>query len=160
MYRMIPALFLIPLLLAACAGEPRREPLPSPSPVAVAADIKSHQGRTVEWGGTIIAAENRRDSTWLEVLAYPLNDAHKPHRDARPLGRFLAIHPGYLETADYAPGRWVTVVGTVRQLRVGKVGESPYRFPLIEIKDIDLWRYTASPSEPQVHFGIGIGVGL
>jgi outer membrane lipoprotein len=128
----------------------------------VAADIAQHKGRSVEWGGVIIAAENRRDSTWLELLAYPLNDAHKPRRDARPVGRFLAVRPGYLETADYAPGSWVTVVGRVRESRVGKVGAAPYRFPLIELERIDLWRNAAvnSSSDPQVHFGIGIGIGL
>jgi outer membrane lipoprotein len=128
----------------------------------VAADIAQHKGRSVEWGGVIIAAENRRDSTWLELLAYPLNDAHKPRTGARPLGRFLAVHPGYLETADYAPKRWVTVVGKVQELRVGKVGKAPYRFPLIEIDRIDMWSDTKakSSSEPQVHFGIGIGIGL
>jgi outer membrane lipoprotein len=150
------------LLLTACAGEPKRAVLPSPAPTAVAADIVRHKGRSVEWGGVIIAAENRRDSTWLELLAYPLNDAHKPRSGARPMGRFLAIHPGYLETADYAPKRWVTVVGRVRELRMGKVGKAPYRFPLVEIHRIDMWRDTGtrSSSEPRVRFGIGVGIGL
>jgi outer membrane lipoprotein len=154
--------FLAFALLTACAGEPKRAVLPSPPPAAVVADIDQYKGRPVEWGGVIIAAENRRDSTWLELLAYPLNDAHKPRTGARPLGRFLAIHPGYLETADYAPKRWVTVVGRVQELRVGKVGEAPYRFPLIEIDRIDIWRDRGakSSSEPQVHFGIGVGIGL
>jgi outer membrane lipoprotein len=150
------------LLLTACAGEPKRAVLPSPSPNAVAADMSQHKGRPVEWGGVIISVENRRDSTWLELLAYPLDDAHKPRPDARPLGRFLAVHPGYLETADYAPKRWVTVVGRVQELRVGKVGQAPYRFPLVEIDRIDMWRDTKAKtsSEPQMHFGIGVGIGL
>ncbi len=153
---------LVLFLLAACAGQPQQAVVASPSPAAVSADFSHHQGRTVEWGGIIIAAENRRDSTWLEILAYPLDGDHQPRRDGRPLGRFLAVHSGYLETADYAPGRWVTVVGTIRELRVGKVGAAPYRFPLVEIGRINLWRQSAagSDSESQIHFGIGIGVGL
>lgn len=161
---MTRRVFIIPLLLslAACAGQPQQAVVVSPSPAAVSADFSRHQGRTVEWGGIIIAAENRRDSTWLEILAYPLDDDHQPQAGARPLGRFQAVHPGYLETADYAPGRWLTVVGTIRELRVGKVGAAPYRFPLVAIGRINLWRTPPadSYSEPQIHFGIGIGVGL
>jgi outer membrane lipoprotein len=158
--RVCSALFL--LLLTACAGQPQQAVVASPSPAAAAADFAHHRGRTVEWGGLVIAAENRRDSTWLEILAYPLDGDHQPRREGRPLGRFQAIHPGYLETADYAPGRWVTVVGTIRELRVGKVGAAPYRFPLVEIGRINLWRVAPadSSSEPQFHFGIGVGIGL
>jgi outer membrane lipoprotein len=160
-----PQLLIITLLiflLSACAGKPERVILASPSPAAVAADINHHKGRRVEWGGVIIATENRRNSTWLELLAYPLDENHKPRPDAKPFGRFLAVHPGYLETADYAPKRWATMIGNIRELRVGKVGAATYRFPLIEIEHIDLWRKigTKSSSEPKVHFGIGIGVGL
>jgi outer membrane lipoprotein len=158
--RVCSGLFL--LLLTACAGQPQQTIVASPSPAAVSADFAHQRGRMVEWGGLIIAAENRRDSTWLEILAYPLDDAHQPQSDALPLGRFQAVRPGYLETADYAPGRWVTVVGTIRELRVGKVGAAPYRFPLLEIERINLWRQPAtdSSSGPQIHFGIGVGIGL
>jgi outer membrane lipoprotein len=154
-------LVLISLLLAACTGQPQRQLVVSPSPTVVASDPKPHMGRNIEWGGRIVASENRRKSTWLEVLAYPLDDEGKPELGSSPIGRFMAVRPGYLETVDFAPSRLVTIKGPVVDLRVGRVGAAGYRFPVVDVKDIRLWakKYRRS-SEPQVHFGIGVGIGL
>lgn len=114
--------------------------------------------RTVAWGGAIVAARNLREHTEIEVLAYPLDYRHQPNIAAKPTGRFIAIHPGYLETVDYAPGRLITLVGFVTGTRDGEVGEARYVYPLVAIGRLYLWPRTAAASEPQVHIGIGVGI--
>lgn len=114
-------------------------------------------GQRVVWGGAIVQARNLRDRTELEVLAYPLDAGLAPDTSAPAQGRFLADKPGYLETVDYAPGREVTVVGTVRGVRPGKVGAATYRFPVVTVQQLYLW-----PARPgwrsNAHFGVGVGV--
>lgn len=150
------------LLLAACAttfdiGSATREV----APAQAAADIGKARGKEVAWGGVIVSARNLTDSTQFEILGYPLDDHNRPTLDAPPTGRFVALHPGYLETASYAQGRVVTVVGTVTGTRAGTVGDAPYVFPVVGISRIHLW---PSPEEEardsRVHFGVGIGIGI
>jgi outer membrane lipoprotein len=131
----------------------------SVTPRAAAENVDIVRERTVAWGGTIVAAKNLKDSTQFEVVGYPLDRDNRPNRDAAPIGRFLAVHPGYLETADYAPGRLVTFVGVVKETRAGTVGEAPYTYPLMAASRLHLWPHPQPKSaEPSVHFGIGIGI--
>lgn len=116
--------------------------------------------REVAWGGTIVNGKNLANNTQLEVVAYPLDSSNRPKQGADPLGRFLVIHPGYLETADYAPGRQISVVGTVTETRTGKVGEAPYVYPVVTANRLHLWpvETQTQSNEPRFHFGIGVGI--
>ena len=80
--------------LAACAS-------PAGTPVGGSAAATGQTAptgaRRVEWGGTIIAVSNQRDSTELEVLAYPLTADGRPDVAAPSSGRFVAVRPGFLE---------------------------------------------------------------
>lgn len=117
------------------------------------------RGQRVLWGGVIVASRNLASGTELEVLAYPLTTAGKPDRNADPTRRFLLSHAGYLEPVDYGPGRLVSAVGTVAGTRDGKVGETPYTYPLLEAEQVHLWpREPARRTDPAVRFGIGVGV--
>src|SRR5687768_15656576 len=129
---------------------------PSVTPREAAQNPALVQKREVAWGGTIVNGKNLNDNTQLEVVAYPLDDNNRPRPDGGPQGRVLIIHPGYLETADYAPGRQVTVVGVVTETRSGKVGEAPYTYPVVTATRLHLWpRETQQQqtSEPRFHFG-------
>jgi outer membrane lipoprotein len=115
--------------------------------------------RQVAWGGVIVAAKNLSNSTEFEVLGYPLDENNRPDPMAEPVGRFIAVHPGYLETADYKAGRLVTVVGNANETRAGTVGEAKYVYPVVATKRLQLWPVAdAMPSRPSIHFGIGIGI--
>ncbi len=117
------------------------------------------QGREVAWGGTIVNGKNLTNDTQLEVVAYPLDHGNRPRQGSDPLGRFIIVHPGYLETADYAPGRQITAVGTVTETRAGKVGEATYVYPVVNASRVHLWPVeTQPPAEPRFHFGIGVGI--
>ncbi|HKJ89162.1 MAG TPA: Slp family lipoprotein, partial [Gammaproteobacteria bacterium] len=80
--------------------------------------------------------------------------------DKSPQGRFLAVNEGYLETADYAPGRRVTLTGPVTGLKKGLIGKATYTYPVVKVDDIQLWRKEQRyRPEPGFHFGIGVIFG-
>jgi outer membrane lipoprotein len=107
----------------------------------------------------IAATKNLKDKTELEVVGYPFDSGNRPDVDAAPTGRFLVIQSGYLETADYAPGRLITVVGMVTETRTGTVGEAQYVYPVVAANKLQLWpRSAGGRNEPSIHFGIGIGI--
>ena len=131
------------------------------TPLQAANNIALVQNKTVAWGGVIVAAKNLASQTQLEVLGYPLDENGRPQPEAKAGGRFLALHSGYLELANYAEGRLVTMTGTASETRAGRVGEARYVYPLLIIKSLFLW---PTPEEeagkPQFHFGVGVGIGL
>ena len=151
------------LLVAACASKPPLDTSGADltvTPDEAVADMDRLEGSRVLWGGVIVAAHNREDRTQLEILGYPLNDRQRPVTDESPQRRFLAVKEGYLETADYAQGRQVTVTGPLAGTRSGRVGEADYTYPLIRIEDSHLWPKGEQPSrEPRFHFGIGVLFG-
>lgn len=160
--RLLMLSLICGLLLGACATGPTFETRGADetlTPREAAQRPDALSGSRVAWGGVIIQGTNLRDSTRLEVLAYPLGGDNRPDTDAGPTGRFLAERPGYLETVNYAPGRLVTVVGPLTGTRTGSIGENEYLYPVVEAQRIQLWpqepRYY---TEPRIHFGVGVGV--
>ena len=150
------------LLLTACAAEPRfdtSQTMLSVTPDQAVTEMDRLEGTRVLWGGVIVASRNREATTLLEVLGYPLNDRQRPISDAKPQRRFLAIKQGYLETADFAQGRWITLTGPLTGTRRGQVGEADYTYPVVRIEDIQLWPQEQRPREPRFHFGIGVIFG-
>lgn len=131
------------------------------TPAHAAANIDAVRDQRVLWGGVIVASRNLKDATQLEVLGYPLGRGDKPQRDEPPQHRFLVMHPGYLETADYSEGRLISAVGRISRAQDGKVGEARYVYPVVNASQLYLWpRETHSrPSEPQIRFGVGVIFG-
>ena len=129
------------------------------TPEQATRDPAAVQGRTVAWGGVIVGTTNMADKTRLEVLGYPLDQRNRPQVDARPIGRFLAFHAGFLEPVNFAAGRLVTVVGTIGGTLTGTVGEARYLYPTLEAGRVFLWPTAEQEaSQPQLHFGVGIGI--
>ncbi len=121
-------------------------------------DIRMAKDHRVEWGGVIVTAKNLRDWTDLEILAYPLDSAARPETEKKPLGRFILRQKGYLETVDYAPGRRITAVVDVMEIKEGFVGQAPYRFPVLNAEQLHLWpKNVRASAEPSVRLGFGFG---
>lgn len=132
----------------------------SPSPSEVAA-VSALPAAVLEWGGVIVDTQNLPERTELQVIAYPLGRSGRPNLDEAPMGRFIAVTPGYLETAEYHKGRQVTLSGKVSGIRQGSVGEAEYLFPIIETAEIQLWPLEAGKAgRTSIHFGIGTGFGV
>jgi outer membrane lipoprotein len=161
MYRFLGLLSLL-LLLAGCAGSPPLETrgvMQSVTPDQAEAEFRRLEGTRVLWGGVIVSSRNLRETTRLEILAFPLNNRQRPRTEADPLGRFLAEQAGYLETQDYAPGREVTLTGTLTATREGKIGEAGYTYPFVRVGQLHLWPEPQREPEPRFHFGIGVIFG-
>jgi len=156
-------IFLVLLLLGACASGPTFETGAvdrALTPQSVVAEPQPSNGRTVLWGGVILSTTNLKDSTRLEVLAYPLDSKALPLLDSKPLGRFMLERACYLEPADYGEGRLVSAVGPVTGIRAGRIGESDYVYPVIEARQLYLWTRDSARDQSRVIFGIGVGFGL
>lgn len=130
------------------------------------AQVSASQGYTGElqrWGGTLASSRNLADSTELEVIGYPLDRCGHPRTRAEPLGRFVLISRGYLETAEHPPGTPLTATGIISGTRGGNVGGAPYRFPLLTSQNIRWWPQESDGStdyrRPWVSIGIGGGSG-
>lgn len=93
----------------------------------------------VRWGGTIAAVENRQSDTQVEIVNRKLQSNGRPKQEDDSEGRFKATISGFLDPVVYEKGRSLTVVGRVRGEVSGKIGEYPYRYPLVEVTDYYLW---------------------
>jgi outer membrane lipoprotein len=158
--RFLPALLAI--LLAACAQSPV-----APEGVGVAAvgpahvlAEEGHEGELVVWGGRIVAVENLAGHSELIVVSLPLDRADRPRINAEPGVRFMVIEQGFLEPMQFAPGRYVTVLGRVSGIEERAVGEYLYQHPSIEVERLHLWPADTSRWQSSPRFSIGVGIRL
>lgn len=153
---------ILSLLLSACASDPAfntggvdRTLIPRD----VASRAEPAIGKSVQWGGVILSTTNLKDSTRIEVLAYPLDADERPQTGSTPLGRFILERSGYLEPATYAEGRQITVVGTVTDTQRGQVGDADYNYPIIAARQLHVWPVGQERDGVGVGGFIGIGTG-
>ncbi len=146
-------------LLAGCAGTPAFDS------AQVALDLSPQKalalpdesiGKRVIWGGTIVSIHNLRDVTEIEVLTYPLDRSFKPRLDQPAMARILIEQPGFLEPATYARGRKISVLGTLKKITRGRIGDADYRYPVVAADQIRLWRNR----ESRTRFSFGLGIRL
>ncbi len=139
----LPGLALSVLLLFGCAGNPPKglEAVASdaPSQRAAQAAPDRYRGATVRWGGEILGVSNKASLTEVEVFARPLFDDAAPRPDGGEGVRFIARVGGFLDPADYRPGKRFTVRGRLAGVIERAVGEYPYRYPLVEAVQHHLW---------------------
>jgi outer membrane lipoprotein len=126
------------------------------TPKEAATEMNRFQGQKVMWGGIIVNGTNTKQGTQFEVLAYPLDSNYKPKTNQNTLGRFIATTSQYLETLDYAQGRLLSVVGTLKETKEGKIGDAEYTYPVIKMDQHQLWPQGSQVSEPRLHFGVGV----
>jgi outer membrane lipoprotein len=101
-------------------------------------DPAAHKGARVIVGGEVLAVRPSPGLTEIEMLARRLDDEGFPERSDRSPGRALLRTPEFLDPAIYSPGRRITVVGEVTGLEERKIGEVPYRYPIITVERIRL----------------------
>ena len=133
------ALALLATGLASCATVPT--PLQGQFSAATprAAVAGSAGGELVRWGGEIIKADPKTDSTCFEVLARDLDSSARPIRRDPSDGRFIACRTGFYDPAVFEAGREITVVGHVDGTERGKVGQFDYTYPRVAADTIYLW---------------------
>ena len=108
-------------------------------------DPGAHVGERVLVGGEILATRPGPGETEIELLSRSLAGDDRPARSDLSEGRVLVRTKEFLDPAVYAPERRVTVVGTVVGGEERKLGELPYRYPVISVEYLQLWPREAPP---------------
>jgi len=131
------------LTLSACASQVpiliKLPPNPDPEFLQVKDNIDTFQNQYVRWGGKIISVENKEDSTWIEILASPLNSYGRPNSYTDYEGRFIARVEGFLDPEYYTKDRYLTIFGTIDTEFVKRIDDHPYSYPLVSVKEYYLW---------------------
>ncbi len=116
-------------------------------------DPDKFKGVWVMLAGVIIDSKNVKEGTDLEILQKPMD------RDGRPLdadateGRFLMQTDQFLDPAVYERGRFITVIGEVAGKEIRPIDEVLYQYPVINAKNLRLWRPSYGP---RFFFGVGV----
>ncbi len=103
------------------------------------ADPDSFKGKIVILGGIITQIVNTKQGAQIEVVEKPLDYWGKPKRTDKTGGRFLILHPGYLDPLIYAPDREITVAAEIEGTRSKALGEREYSYPVVIAKELKLW---------------------
>ena len=99
----------------------------------------TYVGKKVVLGGTIVKTRNLKNVTEIEVVEKDLDCFGYPNFGYESRGRFLFRKQGYLESEIFTKDRMVTGAGTVVASKSGKIGETEYEFPVIEVEELKLW---------------------
>jgi len=146
--------------LSACAPPFSRSTLdkvdPQVSFQVLARDPESYIGKNVLLGGNIIEVYMESDQTWIEILQKPLDSQQKPQYTDVSSGRFFIHFSDFRDPAIYVPGREITIVGEVEGVRIQKIKEMDYAYPVIVPKESQLWE-PQSMTSPIFNIGIGVG---
>ena len=103
-------------------------------------DPGRYTGETVLLAGVVVKVEYRDNLSLLEIYQTAMDREDRPVNVDVSGGRFMAQYHGFLDRAIYREGRKVTVVGRIEGVKVRKLGEIDYRYPLIVVRDIHLWK--------------------
>lgn len=99
----------------------------------------AYAGATVVWGGKIIETVNHQDSTDIIVLDTPLDFLQVPQATERTRGRFIARSTEFLDPALYEADREITLAGEIVGAEERPLGQTTYRYPIVQVKELHLW---------------------
>lgn len=115
---------------------------------------EKYKGKKVLLGGVILTSRHLKEGTVIEVLQKPLTWRNAPRDMDQSEGRFLVVSAGFLDDEIYRRGGMITVVGKVLGIRSRVLGEIDYRYPLISMDKLVLWKQPGS--RPRIRIGIGV----
>jgi len=143
MTRLLQIIILSALIgLSACAhpvSEDLRKGLdPALTFEALLEAPEEHIGKRAMFGGVIVETRSLPEGIEIEVVQKKIDFSGYPEVGDQTGGRFIFFNKGFLEPEIYAKGRGVTGVGKIRGTQMGKVGERPYEFPVIEAEELKL----------------------
>ena len=150
------------VLLAGCSSSPIAPTAGEVSPFGPAHVLSgaAGAGEQVIWGGRITAIRNLAEVTEISIVSYPLDRGDRPRLSAEPGVRFLVRQPGFLEPVQYAPGRYISVLGTVAGIDRVLVDEHLLDQPVLEAEQLHLWPADISQWQSQTRFSFGVGISL
>ncbi|WP_395374839.1 Slp family lipoprotein [Marinicella sp. W31] len=132
-------LLSIVLGLTACVQPPKplRGEFSAVSPRQVQNAERLNQ--KIRWTGFVLEVENLEKKSCLTVVGKIPDAVAKPSRYYRAdQGRFIACKEGFLEP-EFFNEKPITVTGVVREVIEKKVGEHPYRYPVVDASVVYVW---------------------
>lgn len=115
----------------------------------VLAEPETFKGKIVILGGAIAQIKNGKQGTLIEVVQKELDYWGKPRRTERSGGRFILLHPRYLDALVYAPGREITAAAEVTGTEEKSLSNGEYTYPLLIPKEMKLWEKVRYQSQPR-----------
>ncbi|MCG6880400.1 MAG: Slp family lipoprotein [Deltaproteobacteria bacterium] len=116
----------------------------------------AYEGQMVLLAGVIVKTTNNPTGATLEMYQTQMDWEDRPvHTDASK-GRFLVQTNDFLDPEIYSKQREVTVAGTVLGVRLMKLDEMEYPYPVIQAKAIHLWeKIETLPYDPYPWYPMG-----
>jgi outer membrane lipoprotein len=143
--------------LTGCATTPALDPVGVATRVAPWQAVEqSLDDIDVIWGGAIMKVHHFENESEIEVLAFPLDRAQRPLPRAPSQGRFRIRLPGYVESADFPEGLFLSARGRVIGTRAGHIGDANYVYPIIA--DAQIRRWPPGYQFDGSHWSVGVGV--
>ena len=149
------------VLLTGCASTPifdTSEVNPALTPKLILEAPVANLGRTALWGGTILDIKNLKNSTRIEILAYPLDSIQRPDLDDKPIGRFIVHNEAFLDPVSFSQGQSISVLGKIAESQGASIGESSYNYPVIHAQQVHLWLKKKNQTQSNFTFGFGFSL--
>lgn len=124
--------------------------LPQQDLVRVMNAPQLYVGQEARFGGKVVDIQNMQGKTRLEIATMPLDSGARPVLGEASIGRIYALVPGFLDPVDYR-GQLVTVVGPITGTENGKIGETAYKYMVMQVTGYKRWRVVQQvvmPPEP------------
>ncbi|MBL0812841.1 Slp family lipoprotein, partial [Klebsiella michiganensis] len=128
--------------LSGCASVPDAIKGTTPTPQQDLARVMNapqlYVGQEARFGGKVVSVQNQQGKTRLEIATVQLDDAARPELGEASRGRIFADVNGFIDPVDFR-GQLVTVVGPIVGVVDGKVGNTPYKFMLMNATGYKRW---------------------
>ena len=142
--------------LSGCASVPDAikgtTPTPQQDLVRVMNAPQLYVGQEARFGGKVVSVQNQQGKTRLEIATVQLDGAARPELGEPSRGRIFADVNGFIDPVDFR-GQLVTVVGPIVGVVDGKVGNTPYKFMLMNATGYKRWnvvQQVVMPPQPMM----------
>ena len=116
----------------------------------------AYEGQMVLLAGVIVKTTNMPTGVTLEIYQTEMDREDRPTHTDVSEGRFLVKYGDFLDPEIYSKGRQLTIAGKVLGVKVMKLGEMDYPYPLIRAEAIHLWKKTKPlPYDPYPWYPMG-----
>ena len=103
------------------------------------------------------AVRNTSGGGELELVQFKTDESGEITDTATSGGRFIAASTEFIDPALYRTGLLVTLVGKVQGMRIMRLEEVDYTYPVLAIREMHLWQPEELSPPPSFQFGIGFG---
>jgi outer membrane lipoprotein len=109
-------------------------------------------GANARWGGEIVAVENKKEYSELEILQFPSNHYGKPRTSLDSAGRFKVRVAEFIDPLVFEKGRLITFVGELGEPAEGIIGEQTYVYPVLLASGYYMWKDTEEYQVSGFHY--------